>query len=114
MQVVHFDYIIFYNLFKVSLANLNISFMGQETYLCCSHLIFFSYVAQTGLKLTIFLTQPPECWDYKCVSQKAEWFIYSVVVGIESGTLSMLGKHPTTELHPQLFDSFESVCSTNS
>jgi hypothetical protein len=27
--------------------------------------IVSQYVAQAGLKLTILLTQPPECWDYK-------------------------------------------------
>jgi hypothetical protein len=26
------------------------------------------YVVQAGLKLTIFLSQPSECWDYRCVS----------------------------------------------
>jgi hypothetical protein len=24
------------------------------------------YVAQAGLKLVILLSQPPECWDYRC------------------------------------------------
>jgi hypothetical protein len=24
------------------------------------------YVAYAGLELTIFLPQPPECWDYRC------------------------------------------------
>jgi hypothetical protein len=25
------------------------------------------YVAQNGLELTIFLFQPPKCWEYRCV-----------------------------------------------
>jgi hypothetical protein len=36
------------------------------------HLLFFfetgsPYVGQTGLKLVILLSQPPKCWDYRCV-----------------------------------------------
>jgi hypothetical protein len=27
----------------------------------------FCYVAQPGLKLSILLSQPPECWDYRRV-----------------------------------------------
>jgi hypothetical protein len=26
------------------------------------------YVAQAGIKLNIFLLQPPDCWDYRCAS----------------------------------------------
>jgi hypothetical protein len=31
------------------------------------------YVAQAGLKFLILLLQPPECWDYRCVSP---WLAY--------------------------------------
>jgi hypothetical protein len=38
----------------------------SETVLLCSPgWPFSSYVARTGLELTILLLQPPECWDYR-------------------------------------------------
>jgi hypothetical protein len=31
------------------------------------------YVAQAGLKLSVLLSQPPKCWDYRCASPLLFW-----------------------------------------
>lgn len=36
------------------------------------------YVVQTGLKLTILLPQPPDCWNYRCITPRpACWLTHT-------------------------------------
>jgi hypothetical protein len=56
------------------------------------------FVAQIGIKLMIFLPQPPECWGYKCVlphwllippfKNKFKTKLFLVVVGFELKVLA--------------------------
>jgi hypothetical protein len=49
--------------FKDLSSNSDLEFMTARVYSVSE----FHYVAKAGLKLTIFLPQPAECWDYRHV-----------------------------------------------
>jgi hypothetical protein len=41
------------------------------------------YVAQAGPKLTVLLTPPPECWDYKCATMSDSLFLLDCISFLE-------------------------------
>jgi hypothetical protein len=44
----------------------------------------YHYVAQAGLELTILLSSPPECWDYRCAPLHPDMLtlFFFVVLGV--------------------------------
>jgi hypothetical protein len=64
-------------------------FQGSSIYSLYQFLFLFilffdtesCFVAQDGLKLTVILPQPPECWDYRCITPcpAFSWLYISIV-----------------------------------
>jgi hypothetical protein len=73
----------------------------------CFGLVFeigFHYVAQAGLKLSIFLPQPPECWDYRYVPPYLNMGLLCIAESYQWGEMSVTEALAISRTFPSSFN----------